>query len=69
MLSYPLGPDGHDWNTNVEGEFEICWTNGNLMPQELAYIITDPLNPSSEDEEGVTVDYEDISYVVFENDF
>ena len=39
------------------------------MPQELADIITGPLNPSSEDEEDVTVDYEDISYVVFENDF
>ena len=57
-----LGPDGH-----VEGELEICWTNGNLMPQELADIITSPLNPSSEDED-VTVDYEDISDV-FENDF
>ena len=62
-------PDGHDWNTNVEGELEICWTNGNLMPQELTDIITGPLNPSSEDEEDVTVDYEDISDVVFENDF
>ena len=62
-------PDGHGWNTNVEGELEICWTNGNLMPQELADIITDPLNPSSEDEEDVTVDSEDISCVVFENDF
>ena len=39
------------------------------MPQELADIITGSLNPSSEDEEDVTVDYEDISYVVFENDF
>ena len=38
------------------------------MPQELADIITDPLNPSSEDED-LTVDYEDISDVVFENDF
>ena len=38
------------------------------MPQELADIITSPLNPSSEDED-VTVDYEDISDVVFENDF
>ena len=63
------GPDGHGWNTNVEGELEICWTNGNLMPQELADIITGPLNPSSKDEEDVTVDYEDISDVVFENDF
>ncbi|CAH3146412.1 unnamed protein product, partial [Porites lobata] len=63
------GPDGHGWNTNVEGEFEICWTNGNLMPQELADIITGPFNPSSEDEEDVTVDYEDISDVVFENEF
>ena len=62
------GPDGHGWNTNVEGELEICWTNGNLMPQELADIITGPLNPSSEDEDA-TVDYEDISDVVFENDF
>ena len=62
-------PNGHGWNTNVEGELEICWTNGNLMPQELADIITDPLSPSSEDEEDVTVDYEDISNVVFENDF
>ena len=52
-----------------EGELEICWTNGNLMPQELADIITGPLNPSSEDEEDATVDYEDISDVVFENDF
>ncbi|CAH3166815.1 unnamed protein product [Porites lobata] len=66
--SIPL-PDGHGWNTNVEGELEICWTNGNLMPQELADIITGPLNPSSKDEEDVTVDYEDISDVVFENDF
>ena len=66
--SIPL-PDGHGWNTNVEGELEICWTNGNLMPQELADIITGPLNPSSEDEEDATVDYEDISDVVFENDF
>ena len=40
------GPDGHGWNTNVEGELEICWTNGNLMPQELADIITGPLSPS-----------------------
>ena len=48
---------------------EICWTNGNLMPQELADIITGPLNPSSEDEEDATVDYEHISDVVFENDF
>ena len=63
------GPDGHGRNTNVEDEFEICWTLGNLMPQELADIITDPLNPSSEDEEDVSVDYEDISDVVFENDF
>ena len=39
------------------------------MPQELADIMTDPLNPSSEDEEDVTVEYEDISDVVFENDF
>ena len=31
-------------------------------------IITGPLNPSSQDED-VTVDYEDISDVVFENDF
>ena len=62
-------PDVHPgWNTNVEGELEICWTTGNLMPRELADIITDPLNPSSEDED-VTVDYEDISDVVFENDF
>ena len=38
------------------------------MPQELADIITSPLNASSEDED-VTVDYEDISDVVFENDF
>ena len=40
-----------------------CFTNGNLMPQELADIITHPLNPSSEDED-VTVDDEDISDVV-----
>ena len=60
------GPDGHGWNTNVEGELEICWTNSNLIPQELADIITGPLNPSSEDED-VTVDY-DTSDVVFEND-
>ena len=66
-LSIP-GPDGHGWNTNVEGGIEICWTNGNLMPQELADIINGPLNPSSEDED-VTVDYEDISHVVSENDF
>ena len=39
------------------------------MPQELADIINGPLNPSSEDEKDVTVDYEDISDVVFENDF
>ena len=58
----------HGWNTNIKGELEICWTNSNLMPQELADIITSPLNPSSEDED-VTVDYEDISDVVFENDF
>ena len=64
-----LGPDGHGWNTNVEGGLEICWTNANLMPRELADIITGPLNPSSEDEEDVTVEYEDISDVVFENDF
>ena len=64
-----LGPDGHGWNTNVEGGLEICWTNANLMPQELADIITGALNPSSKDEEDVTVDYEDISDVVFENDF
>ena len=56
------GPDGRGWNTNVEGELELCWTNGNLMPQELTDIITDPLNPS-------TVDCEDISDVVFEGDF
>ena len=62
------GPDGHGWNTNIKGELEICWTNSNLMPQELADIITSPLNPSSEDED-VTVDYKDISDVVFENDF
>lgn len=60
------GPDGHVWNTNVEGRLEICWTNSNLMPQELADIITGPFNPSS-DEEEVTVDY-DISDVVFENE-
>ena len=58
------GPDGYGWNANVEGELEFCWTNGNLMPQELADIITGPLNPSSEDED-VTVNYEDISNVVF----
>ena len=63
------GPDGHGWNTNVEVELEICWTNGNLMPQILADIITGPLSPSSEDEEDVTDDYEDISDVIFENDF
>ena len=40
------GPDGHGWNTNNEGELEICWTNGNLMPQELADIITGLLNLS-----------------------
>ena len=62
------GPDGHGWNTNIKGELEICWTNSNLRPQELADIITGPLNPSSEDE-AVTVDCEDISNVVFENDF
>ena len=62
------GPDGHGWKTNVEGGLEICWTNGKLMPQELADIITGPLNPSSEDED-VTVDYEDISDVVFEMTF
>ena len=39
------------------------------MPQELADIITDPLNRSSEDEEEVTVDYEDISYVVLKMTF
>ena len=22
------GPDGHGWNTNVEGGLAICWTNG-----------------------------------------
>ena len=63
------GPDRHGWNTNVEGELEICWTNDNLMPEELADIITDPLNLSSEDGEDITVDYEDISDVVFETDF
>ena len=63
------GPDGLGWNTNVEGELEICWTNGNLTPQELADIAIDPLNPSSENEEDVSVDYEDISDVVFENVF
>ena len=62
------GPDEHGWKTNVEGGLEICWMNGNLMPRELADIITGPLNPSSEEEEDVTVDYEDISDVVFEND-
>ena len=65
--NYP-GTRRHGWNTNIKGELEICWTNSNLMPQELADIITSPLNPSSEDED-VTVDYEDISDVVFENDF
>ena len=64
------GPDRHGWNTNLEGGLEICWTNGNLVrPQELADIITGPLNPSSEDEKDVSVDYEDTSDVVFENDF
>ena len=38
-----LGPDGHGWNTIVKGGLEIGWTNGNLMPQELADIITGPL--------------------------
>ena len=51
------------------GELEICRTNGSRMPQELADTITGPLSPSSEDEEDVTVDYEDISNVVIENDF
>ena len=63
------GPDGHGCNTDVEGELEICSTNGSRMPQKLADIITGPLNPSSEDEDDVIVDYEDISDVVFENDF
>ena len=63
------GPHGHGWNTFVKGGLEIGWTNGNLLPQELADIITGPLNPSSEDKEDVTLDYEDISDVVFENDF
>jgi len=67
--SIPGTKNGHGWNTNIESRFEIYWTNGNLMPQELADIITGPLNPSSEDEEDVTVEYEDISDVVFENDF
>ena len=40
-----------------------------LKPQELADIMSGPLNPSSQDEEDVTVEYEDISDVVFENDF
>ena len=62
------GPDRRGWNTNIKGELEISWTNSDLMPQELADIITDPLNPSSEDAD-VTADYEDISNVVFENDF
>ena len=63
------GSNGHGWNTNVEGGLEICSTNGDLMPQELADIITGSLNPSSEDEEDVTVDYEDISDVVSGKDF
>ena len=63
------GPDGHGWNNSVEGELETCWMDGNLMPQELADIITGPLSPFSEHEEEVTVDYEDISDIVFENDF
>ena len=40
------GPDGHGWKANVEGELEIYWTNGSRMLQELADIITGPLNPS-----------------------
>ena len=64
------GLDEHGWNINVEGGLEICWTNGNLVrPQELAEIITGPFNPSSEDEKDVSLDYEDTSDVVFENDF
>ena len=38
-------------------------------PQELAEIIAGPFNPSSEDEKDVSLDYEDTSDVVFENDF
>ena len=64
-----LGPEGQGWIIDDNGELEICWTNGILMPQELVDIITSPLSLSAEDKDNSTVDYKDIiTDAVFEND-
>ena len=57
------GPEGQGWNIDDNSELEICWTNGNLMPQELVDIISSPLSPCPEDEDTSNVDYKGITVI------
>ena len=59
------GPDGHGWTIDNNGQLEICWLAGNPMPQELADVIASPF-VTPEDEDDSSLDFENMSDVVFE---
>ena len=59
------GPDGHGWTIDNNGQLEICWLAGNPMPQELEDVIASPF-VTPEDEDDSSLDFENMSDVVFE---
>ena len=46
-------PHGFGWEVNDAGTLEIKWTEGDLVPQELADIIVDTLAGDDEDDEEI----------------
>ena len=62
----PAGPDRHGWTIDNNGQLEIFWTAGNLMPQELADVIASPL-AIPEDEHDSSLDYDNMSDAVFKS--
>ena len=62
------GPDEHSWTIDEDGDLGICWTAGNLMPQELADIVASPLSTFAEDEDDSSMEFENMTDAVFETD-
>lgn len=64
-------PDGHGWDLTDGTTIEIVWTEGDLMPQELADIVVDapsqPRQVEVEEDQG-ELEFDNLLDIIFEAD-
>ena len=57
-------PDGHGWEV-IDGQLEIKWTEGDLLPQELVDVLVD--EPDQNHEADEVDEFEDFTDVIYED--